>query len=213
MQEYPSINIEPTGKWKVSKLKVNIPVSYQQIHNELVNENWVSPATINNLGNDNWGGVRFKCMQPKSEHTGLCQLKNYFSSGELKMKLIQWLYNTDESMNWDWEWRPEEMFRHTTLHGELTKDMPGFVNVLHTDYRKLVATGMVYLIDKDDPNLSTVFYDTADRANPVRIPTGFGAGWFHSNGNNTWHEGWNKTDNPRYSFLLGLSLNITPLGE
>jgi len=205
------VHIEPTGKWKVSKFHIDLPFTHDELLSELENETWVNPSVINNLGNDIWGGVRFKCMNPKSEHTKMRQLKEFFCSDELKHKFVHWLYETDESMNWDWEWTPDEMCEHTILHGEFSKDMPGFVNVLHTDYRKLVATGLVYYAKEDNPDLSTVFYDTMDRVNPVRMTTNFGDGWFHSNGNNTWHEGWNKTDKVRYSTLLGLTLNIKPL--
>lgn len=205
------INIELTGKWKVSKFHIDLPFTHEELLSELENETWVNPSMINNLGNDNWGGVRFKCMNPRPEHTKLNRLKEFFCSDELKHKFVHWLYETDESMSWDWEWTPDEMCQHTILHGEFSKDMPGFVNVLHTDYRKLVATGLVYYAKEDDSNLSTVFYDTMDRVNPVRMTTNFGDGWLHSNGNNTWHEGWNKTDKVRYSTLLGLTLNIKPL--
>lgn len=203
--------LEQAPKWKVTRLHVDLPFSQADLLSELEQEDWVNPSVINNLGNDNWGGVRFKCMQPKPEHHNMLQLHDFFQSDELKRRLVNWMYETDPSMTWDWEWTPDQMCTHTKLHGEFSKDMPGFVNVMHTDYRKLVATGMVYFSCTDDDRLSTVFYDTQDRDNAVRMTTNFGDGWWHSNGNNTWHEGWNKTDQVRYSALLGLTLNIAPI--
>lgn len=205
------LSLKSTLKWKVTHLHVDLPFSQEELLSELEQEEWVNPSVINNLGNDNWGGVRFKCMNPKLEHRNMRLLHDFFQSDELKQRLVHWMYETDDSMNWDWEWTPEQMCAHTRLHGEFSRDMPGFVNVMHTDYRKLVATGMVYFSSQDDDRLSTVFYDTMDRANAVRMTTDFGDGWWHSNGNNTWHEGWNKTDQVRYSALLGLTLNITPI--
>lgn len=111
---------------------------------------------------------------------------------------------------WEYDCNVKSMFEQTRLHAEFSKDVPGFVNCLHTDYRKLVATGMIYFCEFDDPDLSTVFYDTFDRLNPLRMVTGFGKGWWHANGNDTWHEGWNRSYHDRYSCLLGLTLNVVP---
>jgi hypothetical protein len=205
------VNLTKTQKWKVSTFTLDLPFTYEDLLPELENENWVNPSVINNLGNDNWGGVRFKCMNPKPENKRLCQLKEFFGSEELKHKFVHWLYETDESMTWDWEWTPDEMCRHTHLHGEFTRDMPGFYNVIHTDFRKLVATGLVYWAKEDNPAVCSTFYDSFNKDNPVPIPTNFGHGWIHSNGNNTWHDGRNDTDQMRYSTLLGLTLNITPI--
>jgi hypothetical protein len=205
------LQIKKSPKWKVSKLHIELPYTHEELLSEFENEEWQNPSILNNLGNDNWNNVRFKCMRPKEQHKRLRELHQFFSSNELKSKLVHWLYENDESMWSDWEWTPEELCRHTNLHGEFSKDLPGFVNVLHTDFRKLVATGLVYYAKEDNPDLSTVFYDTVDRANPVRMTTNFGDGWVHSNGNNTWHEGWNRTNQNRYSTLLALTLNINPI--
>jgi hypothetical protein len=205
------INIEPTGKWKVSKFHIDLPYTYDELLAEFENEDWVSPGMINNLGNDNWGATRFKIMNPKSENRRLTELTKFFRSPELKKKFVYWLYESDTSFQYDWEWTPDEMCEHTILHGEFSKDVPGFVNVLHTDFRKLVATGLVYYAKTDDPDISTVFHDDPNRTNSFRMTTNFGDGWLHANGNNTYHEGWNRTDYPRYSTLIGLTLNITKI--
>jgi hypothetical protein len=205
------IYLETTSKLKVSKFHIDLPYTYQDLLSEFENEEWVNPRLFNNHETDNWGNFRFKCMNPKSENRKLRELKDFFSSEELKYKFVHWLYDTDESMKWEWDWDPDEICRHTWLHGEFSKDTPGFENVIHTDFRKLLATGLVYWAKEDDPDLSTVFYDDLNRSNPVRMTTNFADGWFHSNGNNTWHEGWNRTNQMRYSTLLGLTLNITPI--
>ena len=36
---------------------------------------------------------------------------------------------------------------------------------------------------------------------------------WYLNYHNTWHEGWNRTDQVRYSGLLGLTINVTDLPE
>ena len=206
------ITFETTPKWKVSTFKVDLPFTYDDLIVELENENWVNPSEFNNLANDNWTGARSKIMSPKLEHRHMWALKRFFSSDELKIQLINRLYEADPAMEYDWEWTPEEMAEHTLLHGDFTRDVPGFQNPIHTDFRKLVATGLVYWSKEDDPNLSSYFYDDPyGKTNPVRMPTNFGHGWLHNNGNNTYHDGRNDTNQMRYSTLIGLTLNITPL--
>jgi len=205
------IYIENTSKYKVSKFQIDLPYTYEELLSEFENEEWLNPRVITKIEIDRWDSTRVKCMSPKPENLKLCELAHFFRSEELKYKFVHWLYDTDESMYWEWDWGPDEMCRHTRLHGEFSKDSPGFVNDLHTDYRLLVATGLVYWAKEDNPDLSTVFYDDLNRSNPVRMTTNFATGWFHANSNNTWHEGWNRTNQMRYSTLLGLTLNVSPI--
>lgn len=206
-----TLNFKATPKYRVSTVQLDMPYTRSELLTELENEEWVSPGNINPLGVDLWHSTRFKCMHPKAEHTKLTALTNFFNSNHAKHQLVSWLFTTAPALSFEYDWNIDTMCDHCLLHGEITKDSPGFVNVMHTDYRKLVATGMIYLTERDDPNLSTYFYDTMQRDNPVRMSTNFGNGWVHSNGNDTWHEGWNKTPNMRYSILLGLTMNVTPV--
>ena len=196
------VTFNKTHKRRLLTMQINLPFTYDNLLAELENEDWVNPNTINNLGNDNWGNSRFKVMHPKQEHKCMNQLQHFFCSETLKRAFVDQLY---------WEWTPEEMCKHTNMHGEFSKDMPGFHNQLHTDYRKLVATGLVYWAKENNPDVCSVFYDSQDRKNPIPMTTNFGDGWFHGNGNETYHEGWNRTDKPRYSTLIGLGLNVTPV--
>ena len=206
-----ALHFTESTKHRVSTMRLDMPYSRDELIVELENEDWVSPGAINPLNIDLWNGERFKCMNPKPHHPKLTSILNFFKSPETKYQIVSWLFNTTPSLSYEYNWTVETMCRHCTLHGEITRDSPGFVNVLHTDYRKLVATGMIYLTENDDPNLSTYFYDTMQRDNPVRIPTNFSNGWLHSNGNDTWHEGWNKTPKVRYTILIGVTMNVTPL--
>lgn len=204
------VTLKKTHKLRLSTMQIDLPFTYDNLLAELENEDWVNPGTINHLGNDNWAATRYKVMFPKEEHTCMRSLHNFFNSDELKRVLVDRLYDSDPMFQFDWEWTPEDMCNHTVLHGEFSKDMPGFHNIIHTDYRKLVATGLVYWAKEDNPDVCTTFYDSLDKKNPIPVATNFGTGWFHGNGNETYHEGWNRTDKPRYSTLIGLTLNITP---
>jgi len=97
---------------------------------------------------------------------------------------------------------------NTQLHAEFTKDLPGFENGVHCDMRRLAATGMVYLCNGDDPEIASAFYDHPDKWSPQRVTTGYGLGWVHSNDWNTWHDGWNRSDQTRYSILRALTLKL-----
>lgn len=205
------LEISRTEKDRLAKLKIHFPYTRKDLIDEIEKESWDNPGNINPLGVDLWQAQRAKCMRPKEEHGKVKSLCDWLSSDEIKRTLIDWMFDHIPALSWEYDYDKVSMFNHTLAHSELTRDVPGFVNVLHTDYRKLVATGMIYLTNRDSPDLSTYFYDTMDRQNPVRMTTEFGDGWWHANGNNTWHEGWNRTDQFRYVILLGLTLNVTPI--
>jgi hypothetical protein len=203
------ITLEKTTKNKLAKLQLHLPWSFEEIHQDLEKETWTNPGSDNKFGLDLWEGWREKCHSPQTKT--LSTLINFFRTDQLKKQLIGWLYENVTNFNTEYMMTQQELNDCCSLHGELVKDTPGFVNILHTDYRRLAATGMIYLTEHDDPNVSTVFYDSRERVNPVRMTTNFGDGWWHANGNDTYHEGWNRTNQFRYSFLLGLTLNIQPL--
>jgi hypothetical protein len=200
-------------RYRIFGLQVDMPDSYEQIKKELDAIDWVNPNTINPLGQDLWSAQRSKCMMVPAQCPLLQKIQNFLHSDTTKQKIIETMYDNLEDLNWEYDFDPQRMYDHTRLHAELTRDRPGFVNVLHTDYRLLVATGMVYLTHHDDPDLSSQFYDDQHRSNPLRMPTEFGNGWWHANGNNTYHEGWNRTHEYRYSFLMGLTLNVMPVAN
>lgn len=210
MTLYP-IEIQPTQKYRVARFHVDLPYTLEDLLPELNNEDWIPHGEIGEVGNNPWPGTRFKVLRPRAENQRLIELWHYVCSDWLKRTFIDWMYANIRNIDIDWDWRPENMFNCCHIHGEFTKDMPGFVNDIHTDYRKLVATGMIYLSAGDNPDTSTYFCDNIERKNQFRIPSGLGDGWWHANGNDTWHEGWNKTNQPRYSILLALTVNTTPL--
>lgn len=209
-QEF-KLDFVPAEKHRVYRTKLSMPYSREEIIEEMERENWVSPGSINPLGTDLWHATRYKVMHPIDENQKLLSLKNFLGSDELKAHAIDQMFTNLEELSWEYNYNRESMFNETNIHCEFTKDMPGFVNPLHTDFRKLVATGMIYLTDRDDPDLSTQFYDDMERSNPIRMTTDFGDGWWHANGNNTYHEGWNKTNQVRYVILLGLTMNVVPI--
>lgn len=196
---------------RVFAIHVDMPCSFPELLAELESIKWVSPGSLNPLGMDLWNAERGKCMTVTSSTPNLLTIQRFLSSDETKSQIIDVMHEHIPDLAWEYNFDRQRMFDHTNLHAELTRDSAGFVNVLHTDFRLLTATGMVYLMPEDSEDLSTMFYDDANRSNPLRMTTNFGDGWWHANGNNTYHEGWNRSSQYRYSFLLGLTLNVVPI--
>jgi len=163
------------------------------------------------VGHNPWPNTRYKCLRPQWKHKALTAVSRYFGSVEFKRQAIDWMYQEYHGIDVTWGMSADEMCRRSRTHIEFTKDMPGFVNDIHTDYRQLIATGMVYFSEHDTPDLSSYFYTDQNRSNPTRITTAFGDGWWHMNNYDTWHEGWNRTDQVRYSGLLGLTIYTADL--
>ena len=197
----------------VSELKLELPFDRAQIIQELENENWVPHGEVAPVGHNPWPNTRYKCLRPQWENQALTAISRYFGSVAFKRQAINWMYQEYHGIDVTWGMSAEEMCRKSRTHIEFTKDMPGFVNDIHTDYRQLIATGMIYFSEHDTPDLSSYFYTDQNRSNPTRITTAFGDGWWHMNNYDTWHEGWNRTDQVRYSGLLGLTIYTADLSE
>lgn len=197
----------------VSELKLELPFERAQIIQELDSEDWVPHGDVAPVGHNPWPNTRYKCLRPQWEHQALTAVSRYFGSVEFKRQAIGWMYQEYHGIDVTWGMSAEEMCRRSRTHIEFTKDMPGFVNDIHTDYRQLIATGMIYFSEHDTPDLSSYFYTDQNRSNPTRITTAFGDGWWHMNNYDTWHEGWNRTDQVRYSGLLGLTIYTADLPE
>lgn len=189
-----------------SQLKVNFPWPLETLIAELEKETWQPYGMETSVEHNVWTGKRFKCHRPQSQI--LQSIVNYWARDDVRQQVVESLYKEKEMFQVNWQMYPWRMAQNTVLHAEFTKDLPGFENGIHCDMRRLVGTGMIYLVDRDDPNLASGFYDHPNRENEHIVTTGYGMGWFHSNDWNTWHDGWNRTDQVRYSILLGLTLKL-----
>ena len=137
----------------------------------------------------------------------LCEIEKYVEHGEFKSLLLTELYK-NQSFGAVWGVSPERMDKMTFIYGIFTKDLPTYNIRIHTDDRMHVVQGMIYFIPTDDPDQSTTFYTSFEGDNPMRIPTGSGAGYFAANTNNSWHTGKNSSTEDRYSLIFGIRLNL-----
>lgn len=189
-----------------STLKVTFPWDREELITELDQQEWQPYGMETAVRHDAWTGKRYKVHRPTTPK--LQKISQFFRESSTRDYLIECLYRDKNILQINWQMYPWRMSMNTELHAEFTKDLPGFENGLHCDMRRLVATGVIYLCDGNNEDLASCFYDTPMRDNPQIVETGYGMGWVHSNDWNTWHDGWNRTNQIRYSILLGLTLKL-----
>jgi hypothetical protein len=102
----------------------------------------------------------------------------------------------------------ETLMRNTTNVLLLYKDGPGFVAPIHLDNRQLVTSGMITFSDHDDPDISTFFYTSKNKDDPLRVPIGHGQGWTAAVTHTTWHAGGNYSTTDRYSLYFAVGLKL-----
>lgn len=185
---------------------MDLPWSRKEIIDALDKEDWKPYGMETAVKHDAWTGKRYKVHFPNSPI--LREIAEFFRKDSTRDYVIECLYRDKPILQINWQMYPWRMSMNTELHAEFTKDLPGFENGIHCDMRRLVGTGMIYFAEDDDERIASCFYDHPDRHNPDRVETGFGKGWVHSNDWNTWHDGWNRSDQVRYSILLGLTLKL-----
>ena len=182
--------------------KLDLINSIDVILKELQQESW-SPDEAGY--NQNSFPTRFRVRQVRGSI--LHELEQYVEHGEFKSLILTELYK-NKSFGSIWGLSPERMDKMTFIYGMFTKDLPTYNIGIHTDDRLHVVQGMIYFIPTDDPDQSTTFYTTFEGDNPMRIPTGSGAGYFAANTNNSWHTGKNSSTQDRYSLIFGIRLNL-----
>jgi len=194
---------------KVAQVNFDFGSNYEEVFTALEAETGWEPYgqyAVTPNHREDWQGYRYKLYNPNNPL--LKEIVQYFASEETKRMVVDALYAYKSDMAEKWGMPAEQMYDNVTLHGELTKDMPGFENGIHCDFRRLVATGMIFFTNEDNVDHATHFYSNPQRDNPIQIPSNFGEGWLHANDWDTWHDGWNRTDKVRYSMLLGLTLRL-----
>ena len=191
---------------KILRVKLNTGVPQSIMASELEKEDWKPYGMETKIDHNLWKGYRYKVHQPKS--AVLQEISRFIHADETRKQVIEALYAQKSEFHSMWGMFPDIMLKNTDMHAEFTKDLPGFENGIHCDYRLLVATGVVYFTVEDNPDLSSEFYDNPYKDNPYRITTEYSTGWVHANDWNTWHDGWNRTNQVRYSMLLGLTLRL-----
>jgi hypothetical protein len=191
-------------------LAVSLDHDYATIIQALALEDWQSHADRKDgagLAGDPYT-ERSGLLNPKSQV--LKNIMDFISSDSVKEQLVNFVYETQgDYISSLWEgWSKEQMLYHTFWGCMFNRDQPGFHIPLHVDTRLQVATAMVYFVEEDDPNQSTVYYTSSQGDNPLRISNKFGNGVLHINDHTAWHEGYNRSNVTRYSLICGLLLKV-----
>jgi hypothetical protein len=182
-------------------LRLDLPWSNAELVEDLEKETWIPDEA--GYGQNSFP-TRFRVrtvQQPR-----LKEIEQYVERGGFKQQILDTLWATNFPSYWGVD--AERMDKMTFIYGMFTKDCPGYSIRIHTDDRMHVVQGMIYFIDGDDPDQSTISYTSKEGDNPFRIPTGNGIGYFGANTNDSWHTGQNASDKDRYSLIFGIRLNI-----
>ena len=147
-------------------------------------------------------------LNPKSQV--LKDIMEFVNSNSVKEQLVNFVYDTQgDYISSLWEgWSKEQMLQYTFWGCMFNRDQPGFHIPLHIDTRLQIATAMIYFVEEDDPDQSTVYYTSNKFDDPLRINNTFGNGVLHINDHTAWHEGYNKSNVTRYSLICGLLLKV-----
>ena len=149
--------------------------------------------------------TRYRLTQPVDSR--LIAIQDCIQNNDFKNQIISTLYQ-EQLFPGYWGLSQQRMMDQTFIYGVYTLDRPGYSIRIHTDDRMHVVQGMIYFIPTDDPDQSTTFYTTFEGNDPMRIPTGPGAGYIAANTNNSWHTGKNSSTQDRYSLIFGIRLNL-----
>lgn len=191
----------------LSNIQLSLDYDYSTIINELENEIWVPQGEKQYVGQENNAfNYRWLIQNQNPKSRKLQAIINYIQSAEVHDLALESLYSYSPQFEGLWGMDLSKMRRFAHWHAYYQKDQPGWHLKLHTDYRRLIATGMIYLTEKDDPNLSTYFYWENKKENEIRLTTNFGDGWLHVNDGPNFHVGMNNSNHDRYSILIGLTI-------
>jgi hypothetical protein len=184
------------------QIHFDMPYDRETVVNSLQSQPW----SVTENSPDSWQGLRQRLSPPFTDPV-MRDIHQYLCSTEHRRNIINYFYDTVPFFQSRWGMDRDTMYERTFAHGDFIRDLPGFHQDIHTDYRLLVATGMIYLTDRDDPGFSTSFYDNTQGDNPSRITTNFCDGWWHVNDGACWHGGHNATNEDRYSIMIALTLS------
>ena len=188
----------------VYSVNLDLGCTYDEIIQDLSNESWTPDRGAYGQGDL---VERYYIEWDQIKNPRLQRIQDYACSDGFRRSVIDRLYS-EPLFAGHWSIGPNEMFHATASSGRFLRDRPGYHCGLHLDNRLQVASGMIYFANGDDESISTTFYTTEARRDPVRIPTGFGAGWIAANMHDSWHDGWNRGDHDRYSMLLSIGLKL-----
>jgi hypothetical protein len=178
----------------------------------------VDPSMLSELKNQNWVSItpthldEYYTKRQRIDGNLNGSIVNSMSTymhSEFKKVIINLIW---KDIMFQHKWGPrlnyDKLDKITKSEFGFNKDLPGFSTDFHLENRSQIAFGMIYFMEQDIPECSTYFYTSESKNNPIRIPTGMGKGWLCVNTHWGWHEGWNNSNNDRYSSSLNFCLDM-----
>lgn len=192
-------------------IKLELGIPYEEITSLLEQEDWIDVDWRTKRG---WEGhtdwsKRYEVRDFNTKGYKSKKLNNiidFLRSQDTHNKALDMLYSWDPQFGALWGMNKDMMREFAWWHAHFHRDSPGFYIPPHTDYRRLVATGLIMLTEKDDPDLSTTFMWDGKEENAIRLPTNYGDGWLHVNTHQNIHTGHNRTNKDRYTIMVGMTI-------
>jgi hypothetical protein len=197
-------------RYFIGSIKFKLDIPYHELIEILEQEEWID---INWRTKRGWEGFSdwSKRFEVKNFNAGykspvLNDIVEFLQSEETQNKALDLLYSWDPQFGALWGMDKEMMRDFVWWHAHFHKDLPGYFLGPHTDYRRLVATGLIMLTETDDPDVSTTFMWDGKVDNAIRMTTNYGDGWLHVNTHQNIHMGQNKSNKDRYSIMVGMTI-------
>ena len=201
-----NITFNPIKK-NVLEIFLSMPYDYKTIKEEFDKEDWIGHEYDPTKAGEGHNG-RFFVVEPKSPI--LKEVHDYVSSDAVKKQVIDEFYKHFPEISYCWDgWKADKMYECTLWGGALIKDHPGFFIQRHLDTRLTVIAALIYLMDEDDPDRATYFYDTKEGGEcTYRSNTSFGKGILFFNDYDSFHEVKNNSQEPRQLIIMTLVLDV-----
>jgi hypothetical protein len=196
---------DPFGK-PLYYIKLDVDES---ILEELKQESWVS---ITPTHMDDFYTKRHR-IDGYLKGQEVVKVAEYLRSAEFKQILLDLVW---KDMMFQHKWGPrlhyDKINDITITEFGFDKDSPGFSTDLHLENRCQIAFGKIFFMTEDREDSSSYFYSSEHRDDPTRVPTGMGLGWLCINTHWGWHEGWNKSNQDRYSSSFNFTFDMFHTG-
>lgn len=191
-------------------VKLELDISHTELIKTLEDEDWISvdwrTPDVWKREDTDWGmRCEVKNFDNGYKSEKLNEIVKFIKSSSVHDKALDMLY-TWPQFEGLYNLKKDKMKNFAHWHCHFHKDKPGYYLGPHTDYKRLVATGLILLTEEDSPDTSTTFMWEGKEENSIRLPSGYGAGWLHVNTEKNIHWGHNKSNKDRYSIMLGLTI-------
>jgi hypothetical protein len=195
------------NRFFLADVKFTPDIDYSTMISLLEKETWINIDYRTKPGwEDTAHKSRYEILNNDPQHPELKNILNFLRQDEVYDKALDCFYQWGSNMTSLFGFNRDELKKFAFWSVNFQRDDPDYIIDWHLDNRRLVATGMIFFTEKDDPNLSTSFRWESNPEYEHRMPTNFGDGWMHINVHQNLHRGVNLTNQYRYSAMLAMTI-------